>query len=84
LILDPAQAIPKWLDYDRMLKVDWRAENGDGRETASQALGRAIAAVGEALITRSAVRTGMNIALFPDSLRPTSSMRVIHGDELPG
>jgi RES domain-containing protein len=84
LILDPAQAIPEWLNYDQMLKVDWRAENGDGRETASQVLGRAIASAGEALITRSAVRTGMNIALFPDSLRPTSSMRVIHGDELPG
>ena len=56
-ILDPAQAIPQWLDYDQMLKVDWRAENRDGRETASQALGRAVASAGEALITGSAVRT---------------------------
>ncbi|MGA7127973.1 MAG: RES family NAD+ phosphorylase [Chthoniobacterales bacterium] len=53
LILDPAQAIPEWLDYDQMLKVDWRAENGDGRETASQALGRAVASAGEALVTES-------------------------------
>jgi RES domain-containing protein len=83
LILDPAKA-PEWLDYDRLLKVDWRAENGEGRETASQALGRAVAERGEALITGSAVRIGMNIALFPDSLRPGSSIRIIHGDELPG
>jgi RES domain-containing protein len=84
LILDPAKGFPEWLDYNRMLKVDWRAENREGRETASQALGRAVAARGEALIIGSAVRTGMNIALFPDSLRPGSSIRIIHGEELPG
>ena len=83
-LLDPAKGFPEWLDYDRMLKVDWRAENGEDRETASQALGRAVAAKGEALITGSAVRSGMNIVLFPDSLRPESSIRIIHGEELPG
>jgi RES domain-containing protein len=83
-ILDPAKPFPEWLDYDQMLKVDWRAENEEGRETTSQALGRAVAARGEALITGSSVRTGMNIALFPDSLRPGSTIRIIHGEELPG
>jgi RES domain-containing protein len=84
LILDPSKATPEWIDYDAMLAVDWRGENREGRETASQALGRAVASAGEALITGSAVRTGMNIALFPERLRPASSMRIIHGDELPG
>ena len=84
LTLDPAKTIPEWLDYARLLEVDWRAENAAGRETASQALGRAVAATGEALITRSSVRTGMNIALFPGSLRASSSIRIIHEEELPG
>jgi RES domain-containing protein len=84
LILAPSKAIPEWIDYDEMLEVDWRGENREGRETASQALGRAVASAGEALITGSAVRTGINIALFPERLRPASSLRVIHGDELPG
>ena len=82
-ILDPTKAIPAWLDYDQMLKVDWRRENGEGRETTSQALGRAVASAGEALITASAVRAGLNIALFPGSLRPGSTLRVIHDEELP-
>jgi len=80
LILDPTKAIPRWLDYDQMLKVDWRTENGGGRETTSQALGRAVASVGEALITRSAVRAGLNVALFPGSLRSGSTVRVIRDE----
>jgi RES domain-containing protein len=84
LVLDPAGTIPEWLDYEQMIKADWRAENSDGRETASQAFGRAVAGMGEALITGSVVRSGLNIAIFPDSLRPGSILRVIYGDELPG
>ena len=83
LVLDPMKAIPEWLDYDQMLKVDWRTENGEGRETTSQALGRSVASTGEALITSSAVRAGLNIALFPGSLRHGSTLRVIHDKELP-
>jgi hypothetical protein len=84
LFLDPARSIPDWINYDQMLSVDWRAENNNGRETASQAFGRAVASVGEALITRSAVRPGLNIAIFPDSIRAGSDLRVIDADELPG
>ena len=83
-VLDPMKPIPEWLDYDQMRKMDWRAENAEGRETASQALGRAIAARGEALITGSAVRAGLNMTLFPESVRSGSSIRIIHGEELPG
>ena len=82
-VVDPTKTIPGWLDYDQMLKIDWRTENDESRETTSQALGRAVASAGEALITVSAVRAGLNIALFPGSLRPGSTMRVVHDEELP-
>jgi RES domain-containing protein len=83
-ILKPSSEIPEWIDYDHLLTVDWRAENAEGRETVSQAFGRAVAQFGEALIMGSSVRPGLNIAIFPDSIRPGSIFRVIHGDELPG
>jgi RES domain len=83
-ILKTSTEIPGWIDYEHLLAIDWRAENAAGRETASQAFGRAVAQFGEALITGSSVRTGLNIAIFPDSIRPGSIFRVIHGDELPG
>jgi hypothetical protein len=65
-----------------MAGVDWRAKNLDGQETASQAFGRAVAQFGEALITGSAVRSGLNIVIFPDSIRTRSVFRMIHGNEL--
>jgi hypothetical protein len=83
-ILKSSSEIPGWIDYDHLLTIDWRAENAEGREAASQAFGRTVAQFGEALITGSSVRTGLNIAIFPDSIRPGSIFRVIHGDELPG
>ncbi len=83
-ILKTSSQIPEWIDYDHLLTIDWRAENAEGRETISQAFGRAVAQFGEALIIGSSVRTGLNIAIFPDSIRSGSIFRVIHGDELPG
>ena len=83
LRLDIGSGDLDWLNTDEMLVLDWRAENAAGRETASQALGGVAAEVGEALIVRSSVRSGLNVVIFPDSMRTGSGVRIIHKDELP-
>ena len=74
----------KWLSLDELLGEDWRKVNDSGYESESQALGRAIHAVGaEALITPSARVEGVeNLVLFPESITPTARVEILGKEEL--
>jgi RES domain-containing protein len=65
--------------------TDWlNIQEEDHREAVTQALGRLCREAGfEAWLVPSAVCAGVNLNIFPDRLRPTSSLIVIRGGELP-
>ena len=61
------------LTRTKLLASGWADENATGRESLSQALGRAALASGyEALLVPSAVAKARNLVLFPQALRPGS------------
>jgi RES domain-containing protein len=55
---------------------DWRKMNGEQKESCSQALGRAVADLGEGMLAPSRIRTGTNLVIYPRSLRTPDSLRV--------
>jgi RES domain-containing protein len=69
---------------ERILSVDWRKEVRAGRTPITQMIGRAAHDTGwEGLIVPSAVAPdGHNLLIFPDKLRPGSSITVLHPDRL--
>jgi hypothetical protein len=73
-----------WLRLDELLAEDWRKTNDAGRESQSQALGRAAHDVGaEALLVPSArVKTCANLVFFPESLFDASKAEILGQDEL--
>jgi len=68
----------------RILSVNWRKEVRAGREPITQMIGRAAHETDwEGLIVPSAVASnGHNLLIFPDRLRPGSSITVLHPDRL--
>ena len=77
-------AARRWLQLHRMLVEDWRKENGAGRESLSQAFGRAAHVAGaEALLVPSArVPDGRNLVYFPASLSSASKVQILGEAEL--
>ena len=76
-------AAPPWLGLDELLKEDWNTANANGCESSSQALGRAVSEVGEALLVPSARRVGVNLVIYPKSLREDSVLEIEGKEELP-
>jgi RES domain-containing protein len=70
----------------RLLTCDWRAELKLGKAPITQEVGRVASRAGvEAILVRSAAdRTGQNLVVFVDNLRPGSSLAVIAPDRLSG
>ena len=70
----------------RLLETDWRAENLNGEEAITQALGRLAAACRlEALLVPSATGTvGVNVIVFPGELRIASRIDVLNAGQLEG
>lgn len=73
-----------WLRLDELLAEDWRKANETGRESQSQALGRAAHDLGaEAIIAPSArVPGGVNLVFFPESLASDSKVEILGENEL--
>lgn len=67
------------------MSVDWRREMRAGHEPITQAIGRAAFEVGwEGLIVPSAADPGgYNLLVFPESLFPSSRLRVAQAGRLP-
>jgi hypothetical protein len=76
-------AAPPWLGLDELLKEDWNTANANGCESSSQAFGRAVSEVVEALLVPSARRVGVNLVIYPKSLREGSVLEIERKEELP-
>ena len=63
---------------------DWRKVQEQGRESFTQAIGRAVFAnAGEGLLVPSArVQTGVNVVYFPENRRPSSRVHVLESEKL--
>ncbi len=74
----------KWLSLDELVGEDWRKVNDSGYESESQAMGRAIQAVGaEALITPSArIANVVNLFFFPKSLTRAGNVQILGKEEI--
>lgn len=81
-----ASAIRKQLGFAlaELGKEDWRKEQDAGRESFTQAIGRAVFANGaEGLLTVSArVPGGVNVVYFPANHRRGSRVRVLESEKL--
>lgn len=68
------------LSKEKLLGCDWRAENLDGKEALTQALGWAFAEAGiEGLLVPSVTsQAGTNLIVFPENLDNTNSLKVIN------
>lgn len=62
---------------------DWRKLREAGRESSSQALGRAAAAIGASglLVRSAAIARGLNVVVFPDA-HPADRLKVVEGGKL--
>jgi len=71
------------LTFTDLAAEDWRKLQSAGRESLTQALGRAVAETGgSGLLARSAaVRGGVNVVVFP-GVRRADRMVVVEGDKL--
>jgi len=68
-----------WLKLDELLAEDWRKTNQAGRESRSQAFGRAAHDSGaEAILTPSAmVPGGINLVYFPESVLGPGKVEIL-------
>lgn len=73
-------AVHVWADED------WRQMQAEGRESLSQAIGRAVSQAGGSglLAHSSAVRGGVNVVIFPRNLRAGETTSVVEGEKLEG
>jgi RES domain-containing protein len=76
-------SLPQWLDLGGLLKEDWNSANTNGHESSSQAFGRAVSEVSEALLVPSARRQGVNLVIYPTSLRSGSTLEIQEQEGLP-
>jgi len=70
---------------DDLLQEDWHGIQSAGQEAWTQAIGRGCGLAGfEGLLVPSVTEgRGANVVVFPDRLRPESSIEPIGADELP-
>ncbi len=68
---------------EELLREDWRNMNGLHKESRSQALGRVVADLGEAILAPSRIRMGKNLVIYPRSLKPGSRIEVLGEADLP-
>jgi len=80
--LSTDSAVPPWLGLGELLNEDWNTANTNGRESCSQAFGRAVSERSEALLVPSARRVGVNLVIYPKSLRPGSIFEIERQEEL--
>ena len=83
--LTMAETLEKLEISDEELRAeDWRKVQGQGIESFTQAVGRAIfAAKGEGLLARSArVENGINVAYFPQNRRQESELQLCEAQQL--
>jgi RES domain-containing protein len=81
-LTNPAGALDQ-SSLEELLSEDWRKMNGEKRESRSQALGRAVADLGEGILAPSHIRMGNNLVLYPRSLKPGSKIEVLGEQDLP-
>jgi len=72
------------LSHKKIIEADWRRENDLGRESLTQAIGRALhQARLEGLLAPSArVPGATTLVVFPDVLRSRSYLKIDHQDQL--
>ena len=72
------------LALDELREEDWRKVQEEGRESFTQAIGRAaFANGGEGLLVPSArVAAGVNVVYFPENRRATSRVTVLEAEKL--
>jgi len=75
--------LPGGLGLRGLLKEDWISANFDGHESSSQAFGRAVSEISEALLVPSARREGVNLVIYPTSLRSGSTLEIQEQGDLP-
>ena len=80
--LSTDSVVPPWLGLGELLSDDWNKANTNGRESCSQAFGRAVSEMSEALLVPSARRVGVNLIIYPKSLRPNSLVEIEGQEEL--
>jgi RES domain-containing protein len=73
------------LTLTELAAEDWRKLLAAGKESLTHVLGRAVAATGGSglLVRSSAVRRGVNVAVFPGNLGRGENLTVVQGDKLP-
>jgi RES domain-containing protein len=81
--LSSDSTVTPWLKLDELLSEDWNTANANSHESSSQAFGRAVSEVSEALLVPSARRVGNNLIIYPKSLRASSILEIEHQEELP-
>lgn len=81
-LTNPASVLHQ-LNLEELLSEDWRKMNGGQKESRSQALGRAVAGLGEGILAPSRIRTGKNLVIYPRSLKPESRIEVLGEADLP-
>ena len=80
--LSTDSVVPPWLALGELLSNDWNTANANGSESCSQAFGRAVSEISEALLVPSARRGGVNLIIYPKSLRPDSLLEIEGQEEL--
>ncbi len=83
VLRDLLKAMP-WPDLNELLVEEWEPINERGKETLSQALGRALFELGVegCLIPSVRDRRGNNLILFPKNLRKDSRIEIVGENEL--
>jgi RES domain-containing protein len=73
------------ISQSRMVGEDWRKEQDRGRESLTQAIGRAAYENGlKAILVRSAASsTGEGLVIFPANLKPNSKLKILNASGLP-
>jgi len=73
-----------WPGIDELLTENWEQLNAGGKETLSQAFGRALFDLGFSglLVPSARDRRGRNLIWFPENLRGNEKIRIIGRDEL--
>lgn len=83
-LTDPATLVALGLTVEELQTEDWRKIQEEGKESLTQAVGRAVFTNGgEGLLTASArVPSGVNVAYFPERRRESSRVEVLDAAKL--
>ena len=74
------------VSLSRMFSEDWREEQDHGKESLTQAIGRAAFEIGfEAIhVCSAACSNGEGLVIFPANLKTTSKLTILNASDLPG